>query len=105
MSEEDIDDLKEQVDANTKMMEAILSGLLDGNVKFKLNESFDTYDGEMTRSISGSFEFSKSKASRETETLTKGGVEAKICLSTGGKYNFKTGQCVHENIKALEKKR
>lgn len=100
MDEESFEDLKEQVEANTKMIEGILSGLLDGSVRFKLSESCDTYEGEPTRSISGNYHFKSQKGDRDGEELTTGNVEAKICLNTGGKYNFKTGQCIHEKVKS-----
>ncbi|MBE3140609.1 MAG: hypothetical protein IMZ53_08500 [Thermoplasmata archaeon] len=99
MDEESLENLKEQVEANTKMMEAILSALLDGKVRYELSESYTDIEEE-TRSVNGNFLFSKSKYERETEKLMVGSVEARICLRTGGKYNFKTGQCIHEKVKS-----
>jgi len=94
MTEEDIEEIRIQTDANTEMIKAILSGLLDKTVKYRTSESWDTYAGEDIRYPSGNFVAIDGK--NKAKGLAIGDIEAKICLLTGGHYDSETGKCKHK---------
>lgn len=69
-------ELSKQMGSNTEIIESLLSGLLDTRIKY--NEELE------------SFEAIKSKA-----MIIPCDIEAKICLLTGGEYNYSKRKCKH----------
>lgn len=70
------EELEKNIDANTKMIEALMSGLLDEKIIYNDDGSFETINLEIR--------------------LTSFDIESKICFLTGGEYNPKTGKCKHK---------
>lgn len=65
-----------QMDANTKMIESMLSGLFDEKIIYNDGEAFETI--------------------HQGNWISSSALEAKICFMTGGEYNPKTGTCKHK---------
>lgn len=83
MDEDEIEKLQLQIDANTKMIEAILSGIFDEKIEY--NEIFkrEGYELHGKYIIAG------------RDYLGTGAVSARVCLKTGGKLNSE-GYCIHK---------
>jgi len=74
--DEKIEELEKNIDANTKMIEAMLSGLFDEKIIYNDEERFETV--------------------HQGNWISPSDLEAKVCFITGGKYNSKTGKCEHK---------
>jgi hypothetical protein len=85
IDEDQFHELISKINANTEMVEATLSGLLDKNIKY--NDESESYEviSKMGKYL------------QKSRLLFPAEVSDQICLKTGGEYDERLGKCVHKN--------